>query len=184
MRIGGLRWRTEVEGPGVRTAIWTQGCTINCPHCCNQELIPANGGEEWDPHKLAIMVAHTDTEGITILGGEPLNQAFAVREFLREYRKYASKEKTIWLFSGFPWEKIQSTKLYSDTVTLCDVLIAGPYLQDQTPDPRKWIGSRNQTIHFFSPRETLRSSTWPTHQYDIEVTISAESVTINGWPVI
>lgn len=184
IRIGDIRWKTEAEGPGLRTAIWTQGCTINCPQCCNQELIPTIGGEEWDPHELAISAVNARTEGITMLGGEPLNQAVAIREVLREYRKNASDQQTIWLFSGFSWSKIESSQLLKDTVALCDVLIAGPYLSEETPDARKWIGSRNQTVHFFSEREKLQYGIWPTNQYEIEVTILPGEVTINGWPVV
>ena len=44
MRVAQIVERTEVEGPGLRTAIWVQGCTLNCPGCCNQEFLPHGGG--------------------------------------------------------------------------------------------------------------------------------------------
>ena len=35
---------TEAEGPGVRFALWFQGCPLRCPGCCNPEMLPFDGG--------------------------------------------------------------------------------------------------------------------------------------------
>ncbi len=35
---------TEAEGPGVRFALWFQGCPLRCPGCCNPEMLPFEGG--------------------------------------------------------------------------------------------------------------------------------------------
>ena len=35
---------TEAEGPGLRFALWFQGCPLRCPGCCNPEMLPFSGG--------------------------------------------------------------------------------------------------------------------------------------------
>ena len=47
IRVASTIALTEAEGPGPRFAIWTQGCTLACPECCNPHLWNAKGGVEW-----------------------------------------------------------------------------------------------------------------------------------------
>src|SRR5947209_15153644 len=70
---------TEAEGPGLRFALWFQGCPLRCPGCCNPELLPFEGGHSV---RLADVVDQVEDaasregiEGITLLGGEPLAHA-------------------------------------------------------------------------------------------------------------
>src|ERR1700688_933327 len=70
---------TEAEGPGLRFALWFQGCPLRCPGCCNPEMLPFEGGRSM---RLADVVAQVENaaqrdgiEGITLLGGEPLAHA-------------------------------------------------------------------------------------------------------------
>jgi len=71
---------TEAEGPGVRFAVWVQGCTLRCPGCCNPEMfVHGKGGFEVEPSALAAEVLATPAvEGLSILGGEPFEQAAEV----------------------------------------------------------------------------------------------------------
>src|SRR5436305_11594280 len=70
---------TEAEGPGLRFALWFQGCPLRCPGCCNPEMLRFEGGT---PMPLGAVVALVEeaarthgVEGITLLGGEPLAHA-------------------------------------------------------------------------------------------------------------
>src|SRR5437868_7176146 len=70
---------TEAEGPGVRFALWFQGCPLRCPGCCNPEMLPFEGGE---PVTVADVLRQIEAaardhgvEGLTFLGGEPLAHA-------------------------------------------------------------------------------------------------------------
>jgi anaerobic ribonucleoside-triphosphate reductase activating protein len=186
LRVGDIRWETEAEGPGRRTAIWTQGCTVGCAGCCNPELLPARGGTQRDPEELAAAAARRKNGGITLLGGEPLDQAAGTIALLKAYRSYcgAQDPRSIWMFTGYSWETIQQKSLLKTFAALCDVVIAGPYDHSQTPDPRKWIGSRNQTIHILCHRETHLRDAWPQNQYEIELTVTDGEVLVNGWPVV
>src|ERR1700680_524461 len=79
LRIAQTVPRTEAEGPGRRFALWFQGCPLRCPGCCNPEMLPFEGGQEWTVAALLAEIdgatREHDIEGITLLGGEPLAHA-------------------------------------------------------------------------------------------------------------
>ena len=76
-----------VDGPGLRTVIWTQGCSHNCPGCQNPQTHDFNGGGliDIDLVKAAIDELEYQT-GITFSGGDPMFQPYACNE-LAEYFK-------------------------------------------------------------------------------------------------
>src|SRR5437764_10973705 len=69
---------TRAEGPGVRFALWFQGCPLRCPGCCNPEMLTFEGGT---PTSVAEVLRQLDAalpegvEGVSLLGGEPLAHA-------------------------------------------------------------------------------------------------------------
>src|SRR5436305_6804981 len=82
---------TEAEGPGLRFALWFQGCPLRCPGCCNPEMLPFEGGRSLP---LADVVAQVEDaartagiEGITLLGGEPLAHAAGGAALARAVRE-------------------------------------------------------------------------------------------------
>src|SRR5438876_11172517 len=81
---------TEAEGPGVRFALWFQGCPLRCPGCCNPEMLPFEGGTRMTVAEVLAQVelAHREhgVEGITLLGGEPLAHAAAAAVLARAVR--------------------------------------------------------------------------------------------------
>src|SRR6188474_630611 len=70
---------TEAEGPGVRFALWFQGCPLRCPGCCNPEMLPFEGGTKMTVaavlEQLDAAARDHGVEGVTLLGGEPLAHA-------------------------------------------------------------------------------------------------------------
>src|SRR5438094_9772988 len=79
MQIAQIVPCTEAEGPGLRFAVWFQGCPLRCPGCCNPEMLPFRGGRAMPLDavlaELDAARSHSDIEGITLLGGEPLAHA-------------------------------------------------------------------------------------------------------------
>lgn len=143
--------RSRANGPGLRHAIWVQGCTLNCPGCFNPQTHPRSGGEELEVEALLReILAHADEiEGITISGGEPLQQLDPVITLLQGIR--ARSFLTTVLFSGYAWEEIQRFPQRNDLLKNVDLLIAGRF------DPvrftgRGLLGSTNQSLHFLSNR--------------------------------
>src|SRR5579872_4081809 len=93
---------TEAEGPGVRFALWFQGCPLRCPGCCNPEMLSFEGGERLS---IAEVVARVDEavrqhgiEGVTLLGGEPLAHAAGAVVLARALRQ---RGLTLMIFTGY-----------------------------------------------------------------------------------
>ena len=85
------------------------------------------------------------------------------------------------LFTGFTWDYIQKKKALKDIVDLTDLVVAGPYLPEQTPDNRRWIGSKNQTIHFLTEKYRYLEK-WPLKITEIEIHFRDDEIIINGTP--
>lgn len=207
MQIAQLVTATHAEGPGLRWAIWFQGCPLRCPGCCNPEMLSFQGGE---PTTLAAlrdsMQAARDTrrnagsqlvdgnptatepvsfegagiEGITMLGGEPFahaGDALALATVAREL------ELSVMIFSGFTIEELRAQRS-SDVdrlLELTDILVDGPYLRDQPDTTRRWIGSTNQRIHFLTERYRADDPCWQSRN-TLELRLDADGLQVNGFP--
>ncbi|HEY9841438.1 MAG: 4Fe-4S single cluster domain-containing protein [Candidatus Sericytochromatia bacterium] len=170
---------TEVEGPGLRAAVWLQGCSIRCPGCCNPQFFHS-GGTPWNIADLITHLAVLPVEGITLLGGEPLDQAEPLLAFLTDFRQQT--DKGIMLFSGHPWAQIQALPLGPQIVTLCDLIVAGPYIAAEAPDTRRWIGSHNQTTHFITQRYDWLEKAWDPARRELEIHVRDGEIILNGMP--
>lgn len=181
MRIGRILERTEVEGPGLRAAVWVQGCSIRCPACCNPELLDHEGGEEIAADMLAARIANLPVTGLTILGGEPLDQAAEIAAMVTGIRQ--KRDLGIILFTGYSWREVESDHVFRNAVADIDLVIAGPFMTELQPDNRRWIGSRNQTVHPLTARYNTLLERWPPayRQIEIHLTCNGE-VAINGTP--
>jgi anaerobic ribonucleoside-triphosphate reductase activating protein len=143
--------RSRANGPGTRMVIWFQGCTLGCPACFNPSTHPPSA--EWmvsvpDLVK-QIVCAADEIEGVSISGGEPLQQAPALMALLQDIRKQT--HASVLLFSGYTRLEIDRMPLGPSILGLADVLIAGRYVQ-RLHDGRGLRGSSNQDVCFLTPR--------------------------------
>lgn len=103
MLIHSILAASRANGPGLRAVVWFQGCTLACPGCHNPLTHPTAGaGREVSPEDLAaeiIRTAPAEVEGVTISGGEPLQQAYHLLELLVRIRTRPAW--SIGLFSGY-----------------------------------------------------------------------------------
>lgn len=144
--------RCTVLGPGVRAALWVQGCPLRCPGCVAPETLPFAGGEVVPVAKLSEeLIALEKIEGLTFSGGEPMSQAAALAELVDKVR--ACRDFSIVCYSGFPLGYLRGngTPAQHELIKRLDILIDGPYLRRRHTDLR-WRGSDNQRVHFLSPR--------------------------------
>ncbi len=145
LRVAKIIERTTAEGPHTRMALWVAGCTLRCPGCCNPELFDPNAGE---PLSRADLEARLDAlrghiEGITVLGGEPLQQPSAVAELLE-----AAVERDLGtvVFSGYTLAEARPRPGFDAIWSRVDTLIDGRFDVDATLPPRRYIGSSNQRL--------------------------------------
>ena len=178
MRVAQIIPRTESEGPGWRFAVWVQGCTLRCRGCCNPEMFPAEGGISEDPTALAVRAKQSNVEGISLLGGEPFEQAEACAAFAREAR---SLGLSVMVFSGYTLEELQTRENAADLLAACDLLVDGRFEREKLDSSRRWIGSSNQRLHFLTPRYDAADPRFRDRQ-TAEIRLSRGELLMNGWP--
>ena len=134
-----------VNGPGKRAVVWVQGCTLNCPGCFNPQTHPALTGKDWPVGRLVktILEQKSAVEGISISGGEPLQQIEPLIELTRQVKDRS--DLSILMFSGFAWDEIQRIPKAHPLLDYLDVLIAGRYLAGKRL-ASGLIGSSNSPI--------------------------------------
>src|SRR5262245_15348554 len=154
---------TDAEGPGVRFALWFQGCPLRCPGCCNPEMLSFQGGES---RRLADIledigcaVALDRIEGITLLGGEPLAHSGGAALLARRVQKLGL---SVMVFSGYTLEEARQLPdpAVRDLLDHTDILVDGPYVRELPETRRRWIGSANQRIHFLTGRYRADDPCW------------------------
>jgi anaerobic ribonucleoside-triphosphate reductase activating protein len=150
MNIAHLEEYSFIYGPGCRYVIWVQGCSIRCKGCWNTEMWSFETKQEFSVNELInrILKEKEFIEGITILGGEPLDQFDEVDELLKNCNKLGLSTM---LFSGYLMKEIEDRRMTS-IYDFCDILITGRYVETKRTLNHQWIGSTNQEIHFLSGR--------------------------------
>ena len=143
-----------VNGPGKRAVVWVQGCTLNCPGCFNPQTHATFAGKDWPVDHLAklILGGKSEIEGVTISGGEPLQQLKPLIELTRKVKDQS--DLSILVFSGFSWDEIQRIPRVHSLLEQLDVLIAGRYLAGKRL-ASGLIGSSNKTVHFLTGRYNM-----------------------------
>ncbi|MDA7846093.1 radical SAM protein [Euryarchaeota archaeon] len=141
---------SEIYGPGSRTVIWVQGCTLACKGCWNQDLWPTQGGRNHTVESLIERVKQVGDEGITLMGGEPLQQAPMILELIK---KAGIEDLSIMLYSGY--EEKELNPIQTKCVELSDIVILGRYIEHLRDTSLRWRGSSNQVVRY--PTERHRS---------------------------
>jgi anaerobic ribonucleoside-triphosphate reductase activating protein len=152
LRLARLVPVTEVEGPGRRACLWVQGCSIRCPGCFNPHLWGVAGGRLATVDELTDQVLEVDgIEGITLLGGEPFDQAAPLAELGRRVRGHGLSVMT---FTGFRLEQLLDGGRgdHLELLAATDLLVDGPFVKDLPDRRRPWVGSTNQRFHFLTSR--------------------------------
>ncbi len=143
-----LQSDSVVDGFGVRTVIWTQGCSHNCPFCQNPQTHDFLGGVEYDIEEIKEELNNLENQdGITLSGGDPLFQIDAVLEIV----KYAkSINLNIWCYTGFTYEEVlemgSNNKKYLEFLKYLDVLVDGKFLNEKKDLHLLFRGSSNQRL--------------------------------------
>lgn len=132
----------SVLGPGMRAVVWVQGCNQRCPGCIAPEGWDPGAGEPLSPGELADWIlGEPGLEGVTISGGEPMLQAAALAQVVRQVRSRA--DLGVICYTGYvagepgpdhPGIPLDATP---DTLSLLeqvDLLIDGPYLAERHGD--------------------------------------------------
>lgn len=134
-------------GPGTRAGIWTQGCTLACEGCLSRDTWPADPATAMEVEALLGWLGSLPDplDGVTISGGEPLEQPEALRVLLagiHQWRRERSQDIDILVYTGYSPRWVLA---HPESVQYCDAVIAGRYV-DRLNTGTRWRGSDNQRI--------------------------------------
>ena len=161
VRVHATEARSRANGPGSRFVVWMQGCTLGCPGCFNPTTHDASGGREVLVEELAREMKESGSEGLSLSGGEPLQQAQGAVALLDAARALGMSTLA---FSGYTIDEIRALPHGNDVLARLDVLIDGRYVSTERL-ATGLRGSANQRIQLLTDRYKLA---------DVEATPVAE----------
>nr|DAW87636.1 MAG TPA: anaerobic ribonucleoside-triphosphate reductase activating protein [Bacteriophage sp.] len=148
MRYATIRNMDISNGDGIRVALFLQGCSHHCKGCFNESTWDFNGGRELTKNienELAVMCRKDWIDGLSILGGEPLDQNLDELSDLLFNVTLGLTNFPIWLWTGYTVEEMtEEQKMFVEIWV--DVLIDGRFDESQRDLTLKYKGSRNQRV--------------------------------------
>lgn len=172
---------STVNGPGMRAVIWVQGCSMGCPGCWNPQTHDPLRGFRFDVLAVLDWFARVSCanriEGLTISGGEPMEQAPAVLDLLRRL-KASHPGVTVGLFSGYT-ERELTESLWPAIQGHLDFAVLGRYnARRRSHDPL--VSSTNQVLRLYTTRYSMADFA----AQSVEIHIDDTGLTqITGFPV-
>ncbi len=147
------------SGPGLRLIFWVQGCRLRCTrNCLNPHLLKTGGGYPVEAAALTEALRrfardYREVEGVTVLGGEPFEQAGALATALAPIKAWGL---SVMVYSGHTLEALRAMNNpgVERLIELCDLLVDGPFIDELYDESLIWRGSRNQRIIRLSERYT------------------------------
>lgn len=149
MNIGTIKDMDSSNGPGLRVSLYVSGCTHKCPGCFNEQLWSRFAGVQWTSEHADHIMDLLDSpyiSGLSLLGGEPMQNTDGLVPFVQRVRKTFGDTKTVWCWSGYTWEQIMHVKRRTELARLCDVVVDGKFVQALNEQRLVWRGSTNQRI--------------------------------------
>lgn len=141
-----------LNGDGLRTVLWVSGCSHCCRECHNPITWDANEGLPFDGKARKEILEELEKDyisGLTLSGGDPLHAANR-GEILSLVKEVKEKfpDKTIWMYTGFTWEAIESmaSKEVFEIMEYIDVLVDGEFVAELNNTRLYWRGSSNQRV--------------------------------------
>lgn len=129
--------KSLVDGPGVRTLVFFQGCDIHCPGCHNQSAWDITKGTLYSVKELAEQIKKgTFNNKITLTGGEPLMQKEALVELLKEL-----KGLDVIVYTGHQKEEVPE-----EVWKLTSYVKCGPFIERLKTTIKPYVGSSNQEL--------------------------------------
>ena len=161
---------SRANGPGLRAVVFFQGCTLGCRGCWNPQTHHFLAREiTVDAVVHEVLRARTAyaLEGVTLSGGEPMQQSGSLFALMRSLRSRAP-ELSFGMFSGYTmgeldegrysiWhrelERQEKRSVWEAIRAHLDFAVLGRF-NDLQPSTAPLRSSRNQVLRLFSNRYT------------------------------
>lgn len=154
MNYADIKQYDVANGPGVRVSVFVSGCTHYCKGCFNKEAWDFNYGKPFTDDTIQTVLAYLKpsyVKGLTVLGGEPLepkNQPEVLRLLKAVKKQYP--EKSVWMFSGYDFEKDILNRMWQEVpetkeiLSCLEVLVDGKFVEELKNLSLRFKGSSNQ----------------------------------------
>lgn len=142
------------NGPGVRMSLFVSGCDHHCKNCFNPETWEYDYGKPFTNDTIEELIKLLEPSyitGLTLLGGDPLmpKNIETVASLCCKIKE-VYPDKSIWCYTGYTWEYLMEVKRKNkhlrDILRYIDVLVDGPFIEEEKDLTLKFRGSRNQRI--------------------------------------
>lgn len=156
MNYGQIIYTDIANGTGIRLSLFVSGCTNHCKGCFQPQTWDFNYGEEYTEdtqEDILKEVSKPYYSGLSILGGEPFepcNQAVLI-DLIRKFKEQ-NPNKTIWMYTGFTYDKdlvpggCRYTPVTDEILDSIDILVDGRFVEELKDITLKFRGSKNQRI--------------------------------------
>ena len=137
-----------VDGEGIRSVIWFQGCSHNCAGCHNPETHDFKAGVEVSLKTMKKQIDELEYQsGVTFSGGDPMMQV----EALYELASYVhEKGMNVWVYTGYTFEELmilaEKNEMFLKALEEIDVLVDGKFVMELKSFDVQFRGSSNQRI--------------------------------------
>lgn len=137
-----------VDGEGIRTVIWTQGCIHNCKGCHNPDTHSFTDGFLIDIDDINNKLSELEGQsGVTFSGGDPMCQPKECAVIAKHAKEIGLN---VWCYTGYTYERLldisKTDKSILEFLRNIDVLVDGPFILSQKSFDVKFRGSKNQRI--------------------------------------
>lgn len=146
IRLYGTVPDSIVDGPGLRYAVFLQGCSHTCPGCHNPESQPFDAGTETTVEAVfEDITTNALVENVTLTGGDPFDQAEAAAELAARLK---AAHYGVWTYTGYLYEDLleHGTPAQRRLLEHTDVLVDGPFVESLKSYALDWRGSSNQRL--------------------------------------
>ncbi len=139
-----LQQDSIVDGEGIRTVVWAQGCNHKCVNCHNEQTHNFDGGMLYDVEDLKNIISNLELQdGITFSGGDPFYQPQALLELAKHSK---SCGLNVWAYTGFTFEKMLDNEMFCEILQYVDVLVDGKFEESLKSQESAFKGSTNQRL--------------------------------------
>lgn len=179
LKLAAFLPHSRANGPGLRSVLWVQGCSLRCAGCFNPDFQPFAGGYESTVKEVIdLLLAQPDTEGVSFSGGEPFSQAAALAEVAEAVR---AAGKGVLIFTGQEAAILKVSRYpgVQRLLAAADLLAAGPYRHD-LPQRHPLLASTNQELVYLSER--YRGVELGPRRSEFRIGADGE-VSVTGFPV-
>lgn len=137
IKVAGFIKTSAVDGPGIRSVLFFQGCSRNCPDCHNKDISNKNGGINVTIKDVVQYIKkNCKNKKLTISGGEPLEQLAGLYELLKELKEEGFD---LCLYTGFDRNNVP------EFITEClHYLKSGRFVKEMMYPTKAFVGSYNQ----------------------------------------